>query len=81
VAAKPASVNVASVDVTPVRVATVTVANPGAPERSVVKLPAAKAQKLSDLDYPSRIEPGPVASYAPTQNEPALGLMSGRGLY
>ena len=76
VAAKPASVNVASV-----RVATVGVANPGAAERSAVKSPAAGAQKLPDLDAPGRTEPGPVASYAPMQNERALGLMSGRGLY
>jgi rare lipoprotein A len=86
VAAKPASgsVNAASVNVAPlapVRAATVSVANPGASERSAVKLPAARAQKLPDLDAPARAEPGPVASYAPMQSDRALGLMSGRGLY
>jgi rare lipoprotein A len=81
VAAQPAPVDVASVNVVPVRVATIGVANAGAPERSAVKLPAAKGQKLPDLDASGRLETGPVASYAPVQNERALGLMSGRGLY
>jgi rare lipoprotein A len=84
VAAKPASASAASANaaaVVPVRVATVSVANPGASERSVVKLPAARGPKLPDLDASPRMEPGPVASYAPVQNERALGLMSGRGLY
>jgi rare lipoprotein A len=81
VAAKPASGNVASVNVAPVRVATVSVANLGASERSAVKLSGTRAQKLPDLDAPVQAEPGPVAYYAPTQNERALGLMSGRGLY
>jgi rare lipoprotein A len=81
VAAQPAPVDVASVNVVPVRVATIGVANAGAPERSAVKLPAAKGQKLPDLDASGRLETGPVAFYAPVQNERALGLMSGRGLY
>jgi rare lipoprotein A len=68
-AANPATVNVAAVS-----------ALPAASERSVVRVPAARAQKLPDLDY-ARADPGPVAAYAPAQNERVLGLMSGRGLY
>jgi rare lipoprotein A len=70
VAARPATVNVASVNVVP----------PRASDRSVVRMPAATTQKLPALDF-ARPEPGPVAAYAPVQNERALGLMSGRGLY
>jgi rare lipoprotein A len=64
-AAKPAVVNVATVN--------------AAPERSVVKLPPARAQKVTDRDLAA--DPGPVASYAPLHNDGVLGLMSGRGLY
>jgi rare lipoprotein A len=67
VAAKPATVNVASVNV--------------APERSVVKLPAARAQKITDLDPAPGADPSPVAAFAPVHNDRAVGLMSGRGLY
>jgi rare lipoprotein A len=66
VAAKPATVNVATLNVTP--------------ERSVVKLPAARAQKVIDLDAAPG-DPSPVAAFAPVHNDRALGLMSGRGLY
>jgi rare lipoprotein A len=52
-----------------------------APERSVVKLPAGRAQKVTDLDQALRANPSPVAAYAPVQNDRTLGLMSGRGLY
>jgi rare lipoprotein A len=65
VAAKPATVAVASVM--------------AAPERSVVRLPA--AQKAGDLGSAPRADPGPVATYAPVRNDGVLGLMSGRGLY
>jgi rare lipoprotein A len=76
-AAKPTTFNVATVNV-----ATVDVAPPGgASERSVVRLPAARAQKLPDLDSSPRAEPSPVVAYTPMQNQPVLGLMSGRGLY
>jgi rare lipoprotein A len=51
------------------------------PERSVVKLPATRAQRITDPDYAPQADTGPVAAYAPAHNEPALGLMSGRGLY
>jgi hypothetical protein len=47
----------------------------------VVRLPAARAQKLPDLDSSPPAEPSPVAAYTPMQNERVLGLMSGRGLY
>jgi len=56
--------------------ATVNVA--AAPERSVVRLPAASTQKSAVPDP----APSPVAAFAGGGgNEPALGLMSGRGLY
>jgi rare lipoprotein A len=71
-AAKPTTVNVATVDVAPPG---------GASERSVVRLPAARAQKLPDLDSSPWAEPSPVVAYTPVQNERVLGLMSGRGLY
>ena len=67
VAAKPTPVNVAALN--------------APPERSVVKLPAARTQKVTDLDPAARSDPSPVATYAPVHNEGALGLMSGRGLY
>jgi rare lipoprotein A len=67
VAAKPATVDVATVN--------------AVPERSVVKLPAARAQKVTDFDPVRQPDPGPVATYAPVPNERVLGLMSGRGLY
>jgi len=70
VAAKPVTVAVASVNMV----------TPGASERSVVRMPPARAQKLPDLDSAQQ-EPGPIASYAPVQNERILALMSGRGLY
>jgi rare lipoprotein A len=70
-AAKPASANVAVVSVP---------AAP-APERAVVKLASARAQKLPDLDSAPRTDVRPVATYAPVQNDGVLGLMSGRGLY
>ncbi|HEY6254897.1 MAG TPA: septal ring lytic transglycosylase RlpA family protein [Xanthobacteraceae bacterium] len=70
-AAKPATVKPATVDV----------AAAGTPERSVVKLPAAKVQNITDLDSPPRGEASPLAAFAGAHNEPALGLMSGRGLY
>jgi hypothetical protein len=63
-AARPASVDVATV-------ATVNVA----PERSVVKMRAAREQKITDLDPAPRADPTPVATYAPVY------MMSGRGLY
>jgi rare lipoprotein A len=67
-AAKPATVNVATASV--------------AAERSVVKLPADRAQRVTDLDPPPRADPTiPVATFAPVHNDRALGLMSGRGLY
>jgi rare lipoprotein A len=72
VAAQPATVNVATV----------------ATERLAVKLPAARAQKATDLDSAPRTDPGPVAAFvlshndgAPSHNDGVLGLMSGRGLY
>jgi rare lipoprotein A len=62
--------------------ATVSVATAtAAPERSVVKLPVARAQKVTDPDPAPRANPTPVATYAPVQNDRVLGLMSGRGLY
>jgi rare lipoprotein A len=67
VAAKPATVNVATLS--------------AAPARSVVRLPAARAQKVSDLDLAPRADPSPVATYAPARDDGVLGLMSGRGLY
>jgi rare lipoprotein A len=66
-AAKPTIVNVATLNV--------------APERSVVKLSAARAQSVIDLDPAPRADPSPVATYAPVHNDGVLGLMSGRGLY
>ena len=66
-AARPAAVDVATVN--------------AAPERSVVKLPAARAQKVTDLDLALRADPTPVATFAPVRNDGVLGLMSGRGLY
>jgi peptidoglycan lytic transglycosylase len=71
-AAKPTTVNVATVDVAPPG---------GASERSVVRLPTARAQKLPDLDSSPPAEPSPIVAYTPMQNEGVLGLMSGRGLY
>jgi rare lipoprotein A len=68
-AAKPATVNVATLN--------------AAPERSA-KLPAAGSQRVVDLDSldsAARTGPSPVATYAPLHNEGVLGLMSGRGLY
>src|SRR5215469_13195706 len=63
VAAKPASVNTASA---------------AAPERSVVRWSAARAEKSTMLDP----APSPVSAYAGgSGNEPALGVTSGRGLY
>jgi rare lipoprotein A len=67
VAARTATVNVAAVNV--------------APERSVVRLQAARAQKITDLDSAPGADPGPVAAFAPVHNDRAVGLMSGRGLY
>jgi rare lipoprotein A len=67
VAARTATVNVAGVNV--------------APERSVVRLQAARAQKITDLDSAPGADPGPVAAFAPVHNDRAVGLMSGRGLY
>ncbi|HEY3643487.1 MAG TPA: septal ring lytic transglycosylase RlpA family protein [Xanthobacteraceae bacterium] len=65
-AGKPATVNVASAD--------------AVAERSVVKVPAGRAQRVTDLD--SAAGPGPLATtYAPLHNDGVLGLMSGRGLY
>jgi rare lipoprotein A len=64
-AGKPATVNVASAD--------------AVAGRSVVKVPAARAQRVTDLD--SAADPGPIATYAPLHNDGVLGLMSGRGLY
>jgi hypothetical protein len=58
-----------------------------APERPVVRLQAARAQKATDLDSAPRTDPGPVAAFVPSRNDGAaspdgvLGLMSGRGLY
>jgi rare lipoprotein A len=60
--------------------ANVAIAN-AAPERSVLKLPAARAQRITDLDSAPRVDVSPVATYAPTHNDGVLGLMSGRGLY
>ena len=67
VAAKPTTVNVATVN--------------AAPDRSVLKLPAARAQKVADPDPAPLASPGPIATYAPVENDRVLGLMSGRGLY
>jgi rare lipoprotein A len=69
VAGKPTAVNVATLN--------------AAPERSVVRLPSARAQKVTDLDQAARTDssPGPVAGYAAVRSDGALGLMSGRGLY
>jgi rare lipoprotein A len=64
-AGKPATVNVASAD--------------AVAGRSVVKVPAGRAQRVTDLD--SAAGPGPLATYAPLHNDGVLGLMSGRGLY
>jgi rare lipoprotein A len=66
VAAKPATVDVAAVA--------------PAPERSVVKLAAARTQKV-DLDSGPQADTRPGATFAPAQNDSVLGLMSGRGLY
>jgi rare lipoprotein A len=52
-----------------------------ASERSVVKLPADRAQKVTDLEPVPRADSSPVAAFAPAHNGPVLGLMSGRGLY
>jgi rare lipoprotein A len=77
VAAKPATVNVATGSLANTRVATVN----AAPERSVLKLPIAKSPRVTDPDPPPQTAPGPVATYAPVHNDPVLGLMSGRRLY
>jgi rare lipoprotein A len=66
VAAKPAIVNVAS-------------ASPS--ERSVLRLPPAEAQKVTDSDSAPLDGPSPVAAYATAHNDATLGFMSGRGLY
>lgn len=50
------------------------------PARTVAKLPTPKAQAAADRDWTPRGESGAVA-FLPVQREPALGLMSGRGLY
>ena len=52
-----------------------------APERSVVRLPAARAQRGLDPDSAPRPDISPVATFAPAYDGGALGLMSGRGLY
>jgi rare lipoprotein A len=65
-AAKPATIDVPTVNVTP--------------ERSAAKLAAVRAQKVTDLDATPG-DPSPVAAFAPVHNDRALGLMSGRGLY
>jgi rare lipoprotein A len=52
-----------------------------APERSVLKLPAAKVQRVTALDSTPRVDVSPVAAFAPAHDGGALGLMSGRGLY
>jgi rare lipoprotein A len=52
-----------------------------APERSVVKLPAARAQRGLDPDPALRPDISPLATFAPVRDGGALGLMSGRGLY
>jgi len=77
VTANPATVNVATSSLASANVATVH----AAPERSVVKLPAARAPRVIDPDPAPQAAPGPVATYAPVHNDPVLGLMSGRGLY
>jgi rare lipoprotein A len=64
-AAKPATVNVAA-------------ASP--PERLVVRSPPA-AQRATSSESQPRAQANPVAAFAGGYNEPALGLMSGRGLY
>ncbi len=71
-AAKPATPNAAIAAAAPA---------PAAPERSVVKLASARAQKLPDLNSAPRTDVRPVATYAPMQSDGVLGLMSGRGLY
>ena len=52
-----------------------------APERSVVRLPATRAQRGPDPDSAPRSDISPVAAFAPAHDGGALGLMSGRGLY
>jgi rare lipoprotein A len=52
-----------------------------ATERSVVKLPATRAQRGLDPDSAPRPDISPVATFAPAHDGGALGLMSGRGLY
>ncbi len=41
----------------------------------------ARVQRAADPDSPPPVDAGPIAAYAGPRNEPALGLMSGRGLY
>jgi rare lipoprotein A len=50
------------------------------PVRSVARSPAPKGPPPADRDWTQR-EPDAVAAFVPVQREPALGLMSGRGLY
>ena len=66
-AGKPATVNVAAASV--------------AVERSVVKLPSDRAQRVTDPDPAPRADSTPVAAFAPVRDDRVLGLMSGRGLY
>ena len=64
-AAKPATVSVAA----------------ATPSERAARSPAATPHKLADPDPQPRVEAGPIAAYAGGHGEPALGLMSGRGLY
>jgi len=49
--------------------------------RASIGSPAAGSRKAGDIEAVSSPPAGPVASFTPAQNERALGLMSGRGLY
>jgi rare lipoprotein A len=53
----------------------------GPPARSSIRSPAVGSQKAHDTQSVASSAAGPTAALGPLQNEGALGLMSGRGLY
>jgi rare lipoprotein A len=61
------------------RSASASMASANVPARSVARAPAPKPP--ADRDWTMRTDPDTVVAVVPVQREPALGLMSGRGLY
>jgi rare lipoprotein A len=53
----------------------------GTPARSSIRSPAAPSSRAPAANSVAAASAGPVAAFEPPRNEPALGLMSGRGLY